>query len=154
MGQQQLLLLVLGVVLVGLAVIVGIQAFGETQRRFRQDQTVHLMTDIAARAQAWKATPSPLGGGDAGDSSDFSTFTLAAIGMTPTETQGSREVLMRTEYACLKIFARTNRLQVNALDADCSNGSWWMRMDVTGIGEDHITYRFNGNSGAVNDNGQ
>ena len=33
MGQQQLLLLVLGIVIVGLAVVVGIQAFGENQKK-------------------------------------------------------------------------------------------------------------------------
>jgi Tfp pilus assembly ATPase PilU len=39
MGQQQLLLLVLGIVIVGLAVVVGIQAFSENQK---QANTGHL----------------------------------------------------------------------------------------------------------------
>ena len=37
MGQQQLLLLVLGIVIVGLAVVVGIQAFSENQRKANAD---------------------------------------------------------------------------------------------------------------------
>ena len=154
MGQQQLLLLVLGVVIVGLAVVVGIESFQENQRKFRQDQTTQLMMDIASKAQLWKITPPPLGGGGVGDEDDFSGFKLESIGLTPTETQGSSEVVLRTEYACFKMFPRSNRLQINALDTECSNGSWWMRMDVTGIGEDDIDLRISNNSNAVNDNGQ
>ena len=154
MGQQQLLLLVLGVVIVGLAVVVGIQAFGENQRKFRQDQTVQLMADVGAKAQLWKLTPEPLGGGGAGGEADFSSFRLEAVGLTPTSQQGSSEILMRTEYACFKFFPRGDRLQVNALDTDCSNGSWWLRMDVTGTTEDDLSYRFNGNANATNGNGQ
>ena len=146
MGQQQLLLLVLGIVIVGLAVVVGIEAFGENQRKFRQDQTVHLMMDVASKAQLWKLTPPPLGGGgDGSDPRDFSAFRLEAIGLTPTSQQGSSEILLRTEYACFKMFPRSSGLQINALDTGCKNGSWWMRMDVTGTGEGDIGLRISNN---------
>ena len=79
MGQQQLLLLVLGIVIVGLAVVVGVEAFEENQRKFRQDQTTHLMMDIASKAQLWKATPPPMGGGGDGTDNDF-----AASGLSPS----------------------------------------------------------------------
>jgi hypothetical protein len=63
MGQQQLLLLVLGIVIVGLAVAVGIEAFRENQRKVSMDQTVQTAVEMGARAILWKQTPAALGGG-------------------------------------------------------------------------------------------
>lgn len=62
MGQQQLLLLVLGIVIVGLAVVVGIQAFGENQRRANQDAMINDAIRIASDAQAWALKPVAFGG--------------------------------------------------------------------------------------------
>jgi hypothetical protein len=64
MGQQQLLLLVLGIVIVGLAVVVGIQAFGENQRKSNQDALVNDGVRIASDAQAWALKPTAFGGGN------------------------------------------------------------------------------------------
>src|SRR6056297_752638 len=63
MGQQQLLLLVLGIVIVGLAVVVGIQAFGENQKKANSDALVNDAVRIASDAQAWKLKPAAFGGG-------------------------------------------------------------------------------------------
>ena len=64
MGQQQLLLLVLGIVIVGLAVVVGIQAFGENQKKANADALVNDGVRIASDAQAWALKPTAFGGGD------------------------------------------------------------------------------------------
>ncbi len=64
MGQQQLLLLVLGIVIVGLAVVVGIQAFGENQKKANADALVNDGVRIASDAQAWVLKPQAFGGGD------------------------------------------------------------------------------------------
>ena len=64
MGQQQLLLLVLGIVIVGLAVVVGIQAFGENQKKANADALVNDAIRIASDAQAWNLKPAAFGGGD------------------------------------------------------------------------------------------
>ncbi|MEM0963946.1 MAG: hypothetical protein AAGK21_15570 [Bacteroidota bacterium] len=154
MGQQQLLLLIVGVVVVGLAVMAGVEAFAENQRKFRQDQTVHLMNDIASKAQLWKMTPPLLGGGNVGNSDDFSAFTLNAIGLQESENHGGVEVLHRTEYACLKLFPNTDRLRIHALNTDCTDGSWWMGMDVRGVTPEDITVDLNPDAGAVTGNGQ
>jgi len=82
MGQQQLLLLVLGIVIVGLAVVVGIQAFGENQKKANADALVNDAIRIASDAQAWKLKPEAFGGGANGDADDFSTFTLEKVGYT------------------------------------------------------------------------
>ena len=64
MGQQQLLLLVLGIVIVGLAVVVGIQAFGENQKKANADAMVNDAIRIASDAQAWTLKPTAFGGGN------------------------------------------------------------------------------------------
>jgi hypothetical protein len=62
MGQQQLLLLVLGIVIVGLAVVVGIQAFSENQKKANADAMVMDGIRIASDLQAWMLKPVAFGG--------------------------------------------------------------------------------------------
>jgi hypothetical protein len=78
MGQQQLLLLVLGIVIVGLAVVVGIQAFGENQKKANSDALVNDAVRIASDAQAWKLKPAAFGGGAA--ATGMEGFTLQQVG--------------------------------------------------------------------------
>ncbi len=77
MGQQQLLLLVLGIVIVGLAVVVGIQAFGENQKKANADALTNDAIRIASDAQAWALKPAAFGGGNG-------SFGLVADGVTLT----------------------------------------------------------------------
>ena len=65
MGQQQLLLLVLGIVIVGLAVVVGISAFSENRIKASADALVTDGLRIASDVQAWALKPDQLGGGAA-----------------------------------------------------------------------------------------
>lgn len=62
MGQQQLLLLVLGVVIVGLAVVVGINAFSQNQIRSNADALVNDGLRIASDLQAYALKPAQFGG--------------------------------------------------------------------------------------------
>lgn len=62
MGQQQLLLLVLGIVIVGLAVVIGINAFGENDKKANADAMVNDALRIASDVQAWELKPSQIGG--------------------------------------------------------------------------------------------
>jgi len=83
MGQQQLLLLVLGIVIVGLAVVVGIQAFGENQRKANNDALVNDGIRIASDAQAWALKPTAFGGGDGDFLSGADDMTLQDLGYQP-----------------------------------------------------------------------
>lgn len=78
MGQQQLLLLVLGIVIVGLAVVVGIQAFDENMKKANADALTNDAVRIASEAQAWKLKPAAFGGGAA--VANFTGLTLEALG--------------------------------------------------------------------------
>lgn len=86
MGQQQLLLLVLGIVIVGLAVVVGIQAFSENQKKANADAMVNDAIRIASDAQAWMLKPTAFGGGNnscndpAASGCDWSGATFSQLG--------------------------------------------------------------------------
>ena len=80
MGQQQLLLLVLGIVIVGLAVVVGIQAFGENQKKATSDAITNDVIRVASDAQAWALKPAAFGGGNG----VFTGLTLAKLGYNVT----------------------------------------------------------------------
>ncbi len=88
MGQQQLLLLVLGIVIVGLAVVVGIQAFGENQKKANSDALVNDAIRIASDAQAWKLKPAAFGGGADTPANDFADFSFDQVGYQTGDKDG------------------------------------------------------------------
>jgi hypothetical protein len=63
MGQQQLLLIVLGVIIVGIAVVVGINLFNANAETSTQDSIVSQGTNIGAMAQQYFKKPISMGGG-------------------------------------------------------------------------------------------
>ena len=67
MGQQQLILLVLGTIIVGVAIVVGIRAFTENSAKSNADALTQDAVRIANDAQAWYKKPVPFGGPDATD---------------------------------------------------------------------------------------
>ncbi len=63
MGQQQLLLIVLGVIIVGVAVVVGINLFNANAEQSTKDTVVSEATNIGALAQQFFKKPTAMGGG-------------------------------------------------------------------------------------------
>ena len=63
MGQQQLLLIVLGVIIVGIAVVVGINYFTSSSGKANREAIIADLTDIAIMAQKYYREPIKLGGG-------------------------------------------------------------------------------------------
>jgi hypothetical protein len=63
MGQQQLLLIILGVIVVGIAVAVGITMFSDSAINANRDAMVNDLVNLASRAQQFYRRPSSLGGG-------------------------------------------------------------------------------------------
>ncbi|MEM9997301.1 MAG: hypothetical protein AAF809_06335 [Bacteroidota bacterium] len=82
MGQQQLLLLVLGIVIVGLAVASGIQAFQENRFRTEQDMMSEMATRVFGDIAAWKKKPVSMGGGQ--EASGLNGLTLMQLGYEET----------------------------------------------------------------------
>ena len=71
MGQQQLLLLVLSTVIVGLATVAGIQAFEQGSTQFGQEALMQTAVTIATDIQAEARTPTTFGGAGIDDSAGF-----------------------------------------------------------------------------------
>ena len=71
MGQQQLLLLVLSTVIVGLATVAGIQAFEQSANRFSQEALTQTAVSVAADIQVEARTPATFGGAGIDDSENF-----------------------------------------------------------------------------------
>ena len=64
MGQQQLLLIVLGVIIVGIAVVVGINVFTASSTSSNRDAVISDLTNLASMAQQFYRKPTALAGGN------------------------------------------------------------------------------------------
>ena len=64
MGQQQLLLIVLGVIIVGIAVLLGIMLFQQNSVDEKRDLVINESLHIAQLAQQYYLKPSSLAGGN------------------------------------------------------------------------------------------
>ncbi len=84
MGQQQLLLLVLGVIIVGIAVVAGIGMFNASAEESAKDEGVAQLLAIGANAQQWFKKPLSMGGGGG----SFANYVIPTK-MTATSSFGS-----------------------------------------------------------------
>ena len=63
MGQQQLLLIILGVIIVGIAIAVGISMFSSGSIQSNRDGLINDMNNLAANAYQFRIRPTTMGGG-------------------------------------------------------------------------------------------
>ena len=63
MGQQQLLLIILGVIIVGIAIAVGISMFSSGSIQSNRDGLINDMNNLAANAYQYRIRPTTMGGG-------------------------------------------------------------------------------------------
>ncbi len=75
MGQQQLLLVILVTIIVGIATVVAINTFSSASESANQDAVRNDMATIAASAQGYFIKPAMLGGG----ANSFAAITFANI---------------------------------------------------------------------------
>lgn len=75
MGQQQLLLIVLGVIIVGIAVAVGINMFSSSAVDANRDAVTADLAHLGSKAQQFYKKPTTMGGGGG----DFNGFALGAL---------------------------------------------------------------------------
>ncbi len=77
MGQQQLLLVILVTIIVGIATVVAINIFGTSAEQANQDAVRQDLAQIGTAAQGWVIKPALLGGGNNEfDDIDFRKFTF------------------------------------------------------------------------------
>jgi hypothetical protein len=93
MGQQQLLLIVLSVVIVGIATVVGFQMFADNAAEANMNAVTNDLLMLSGRAQQHFVKPVALGGGGG----SFAALTADSAGMamltsTPTNDNGSYSI--------------------------------------------------------------
>ncbi|MDH4069198.1 MAG: hypothetical protein OEV30_02125 [Ignavibacteria bacterium] len=85
MGTQQLLLIVLGLILLGIAVTAGIFLFQDQSAATNRDEIANDLVYFAAQAQKFYRRPAVLGGG----SNSFGGMTMAKLTSNPSNANGS-----------------------------------------------------------------
>ena len=126
MGQQQLLLLVLGVVIVGLAVVVGINAFSQNQIRSNADALVNDGLRIASDLQAYALKPEQFGGAGGWDNI---TSTPSAKDFGYGEEGTSGDPVGNVNGDCVFSGNATNDIKIT-----CSNSENGNSVEVTVAG--------------------
>ena len=93
MGQQQLLLLVLSIVIVSIAVYIGIDFFGVMMQQRHADMLVNHAVHVASEAITWRVKGSPfLGGG--GSYSNLGTNGMAQLMMSEERLPGTFQITL------------------------------------------------------------
>jgi len=64
MGQQQLLLIILGVIIVGIAIAVGLSLFSAQSIQSNKDAIINDLNNIAAQAYQFRIRPASMAGGN------------------------------------------------------------------------------------------
>ena len=125
MGQQQLLLLVLGIVIVGLAVVAGINAFDENQRKSSQDALTQEAFRYATDAKAWFQKPEQFGGAGADNSSGTTTADLTwnQLGVESTSDDS-----VKTPWGKIGINATSSKVE---FEVSTTNGGSFGKVTFT-----------------------
>ncbi len=91
MGQQQLLLIILGVIVVGIAVAVGITMFSDNAVSSNRDAVTNDLVNLAASCQQFYRRPTTLGGGQ-GSFILLTTGSLSKLTTKPTNPNGTYSI--------------------------------------------------------------
>ena len=106
MGQQQMLLLVLSIVIVSLAVYAGINIFNTSMRQRHADLLMNHAVHAASEAVVWYSKASPFLGGS-GSYADLSDEGMAQLYMSQGRPPGTVQITSATKNT-LEITAVSN----------------------------------------------
>jgi Tfp pilus assembly protein PilE len=118
MGQQQLLLIVLGVIIVGIAIVVGINLFNANSISSNRDAVISDLNNLAALAHEYYSKPTAMAGGGSSfasyviptglGSNANGAYTIATAGSATGITfQGvGTQIVSGSNYVTAKIFVR------------------------------------------------
>ena len=140
MGSQQLLLLVLGVVVVGIATVAGLAAYAEGHAKARLDAATTDALRIVADVQAWKYRPFVPGGSDT-PTPDFRGVSLRSLGYPVASAAPATPY--KTPNGCYKLTgAATEAVLTVYADTAGTCGAAAARVRVTGVGADHVHWEY------------
>ncbi|MEM6783069.1 MAG: hypothetical protein AAF624_04965 [Bacteroidota bacterium] len=132
MGQQQLLLLVLGLVIVGLAIVTGIQAFEENNRKARYDRFTERAVAVAGDVIAWYQKPTALGGMGRGIDVYNSTLSLQQIGRPQSGANGVESWYIGSDHR-VNLNRETASVMVELMEEPEAEGAILIQLRLYGV---------------------
>ena len=112
MGQQQLLLIILGVIIVGIAVAVGITMFQDNAVMASRDALTGDLVQLASKAQQYYRKPSSLGGG--GNSFTGITAMSVLVGSAVSNNDNGTYTITGTTAAALITFQGVGKTEISS----------------------------------------
>ena len=120
MGQQQLLLIILGVIIVGIAIAVGLSLFSAQSVQSNRDVIINDLNNLAAQAYQFRIRPSSMGGGQG----DYTTFSIPSKMQTNENGTYSASTHTNTiDFTATSAQNASNTIKVT-IDSDGKLGSW------------------------------
>jgi hypothetical protein len=125
MGQQQLLLIILGVIIVGIAIAVGLSLFSAQSIQANKDAMINDLNNIAAHAYQFKIRPSSMGGG----SGSYAPASGAAYSIPVKMATNENATYAAAPTATAVVITATSQQNstnsiVATVDSDGKLGSW------------------------------
>jgi hypothetical protein len=120
MGQQQLLLIILGVIIVGIAIAVGLSLFSAQSVQSNRDAIINDLNNLAAQAYQFRIRPASMSGG----AGDYTTFTIPT--KMATNENGTYTAAPTTNTVVLTAVSAqnpSNTIKVT-VDSDGRLGTW------------------------------
>ncbi len=111
MGQQQLLLIMLGVIVVGIAIAVGLTLFSDSGASANRDALTSDLIYLASRAQQYYRRPASMGGGEG----SFVGLTFERLYSSPSNSNG-RYFIHGAVSASQVTLRGVGREKINATD--------------------------------------
>jgi len=123
MGQQQLLLLVLATLIVGVAILAGADAFESKRRQAVEDALLTTSLRLAGDIQAWAAKPQLYGGAGGWQNVNGSTFDYSDLGMAGGNTYEGTD----------GTYTASGTQGVVTIDAEADNAEYTVTVTITGL---------------------
>jgi hypothetical protein len=124
MGQQQLLLIILGVIIVGIAIAVGLSLFSAQSVQANKDAITNDLNNLAANAYQYRIRPSAMGGGNnsyTGYSIPSKLQTNENASYTIVSNSGAGIVLMGTS---IQNASNTGQVSIGTDGRSLPTGGW------------------------------
>ena len=121
MGSQQLLFVILGLIIVGIAIIAGISMFSAQGVAFNRDSIISDLNELAAHAYQFRGRLRTMGGGQG----DYSTYSIPAV---LAENNNATYSIQSASVNSLTILAVSTQNASNTvvvtIDSDGKLGAW------------------------------
>lgn len=126
MGQQQLLLIILGVIIVGIAIAVGLSLFSAQSVQSNKDAMINDLNNLAAQAYQFKIRPGSMGGGQGAytGAAGGGTFKIPTKMATNENGTYAPTVAAATVTIVATSAANTTNIITVVIDSDGKLGSW------------------------------